>query len=62
MTTTPRPDAVAAWQNLADALNALIAAGHTPAFHNLNGSANDWRHQPYVSTPSAPTPPESSST
>ncbi|KNE81396.1 hypothetical protein AB0B04_18815 [Streptomyces xinghaiensis] len=36
------------WQNLADALNALIAAGQFPDFHDLYGTRNDWRHQPYA--------------
>ncbi|KOV94620.1 MULTISPECIES: hypothetical protein [unclassified Streptomyces] len=38
------------WQNLTDALNALIAAGQFPDFHNLYGPLNDWQHQPYAST------------
>ncbi|MFD8900549.1 hypothetical protein [Streptomyces ardesiacus] len=38
------------WQNLADALNALIAAGLFPHFHDLYGTRNDWQHQPYAST------------
>ncbi|KNE83296.1 hypothetical protein AB0B04_19010 [Streptomyces xinghaiensis] len=38
------------WQNLADALNALIAAGLFPHFHDLYGTRNDWRPQPYAST------------
>lgn len=37
------------WQNLADALNALRAAGQFPDFHNLYGGRNGWQHQPYVS-------------
>ncbi|MFB7836179.1 hypothetical protein [Streptomyces sp. NPDC056056] len=38
------------WQDLADALNALIAAGLFPRFHDLYGTCNDWQHQPYAST------------
>ncbi|MFD7867021.1 hypothetical protein [Streptomyces sp. NPDC059783] len=38
------------WQNLADALNALITAGSFPHFHDLYGTRNDWQHQPYAST------------
>ncbi|MEU5200391.1 hypothetical protein AB0G86_41185 [Streptomyces scabiei] len=38
------------WQSLADALNALIAAGLFPHFHDLYGARNDWQHQPYAST------------
>lgn len=38
------------WQDLADALNALIAAGLFPDFHDLCGTRNGWRHQPYAST------------
>lgn len=38
------------WQNLADALNDLIAAGLFPHFHDLYGTRNDWQHQPYAST------------
>ncbi|MER5889695.1 hypothetical protein ABT160_38210 [Streptomyces sp. NPDC001941] len=44
-------DPAVLWQDLADALNALITAGHTPAFHNRYGSRNHWQHQPYLSTP-----------
>ncbi|MFE1785283.1 hypothetical protein ACFW9F_22600 [Streptomyces sp. NPDC059506] len=51
MTTTTSTDAGALWQNLADALNALIAAGQFPDFHNLYGPHNHWQHQPYASTP-----------
>ncbi|MGX1886785.1 hypothetical protein [Streptomyces sp. NPDC055287] len=40
------------WQNLADALNALIAAGRFPDFHDLYGTRNDWQHQPYATTAS----------
>ncbi|MER6432155.1 hypothetical protein ABT272_31205 [Streptomyces sp900105245] len=36
------------WQNLADALNALVNAGQSPHFHNLYGTGNDWQHQPYA--------------
>jgi hypothetical protein len=36
------------WQNLADALNALINAGQFPDFHNLYGPINDWQFQPYA--------------
>ncbi|MFD5475483.1 hypothetical protein [Streptomyces sp. NPDC127105] len=38
------------WQNLADALNALIAAGLFPHFHDLCDTRIDWQHQPYAST------------
>ncbi|MFH0245910.1 hypothetical protein ACGRHY_26645 [Streptomyces sp. HK10] len=51
MTTPTSTDAVALWQNLADALNALIAAGQFPDFHDLYGSRNHWQPQPYASTP-----------
>ncbi|MEU5242201.1 hypothetical protein ACH4UR_37365 [Streptomyces lydicus] len=51
MTTTTSTDAGALWQNLADALNSLIAAGQFPDFHDLYGSRNHWQRQPYVSTP-----------
>ncbi|MER6922557.1 hypothetical protein [Streptomyces spiralis] len=34
------------WQNLADALNALVDAGQFPHFHDLYGARNDWQHQP----------------
>ncbi|MEU6421268.1 hypothetical protein [Streptomyces spiralis] len=30
------------WQNLADALNALVDAGQFPHFHDLYGARNDW--------------------
>jgi hypothetical protein len=50
VTTTSR-EAGALWQNLADALNSLITAGHFPDFHDLYGPRNHWRPQPYVSTP-----------
>ncbi|MFJ3658231.1 hypothetical protein ACIPPR_33605 [Streptomyces nigra] len=50
MTTPTSTDHGALWQNLADALNALIAASLFPDFHNLYGTRNDWRHQPYVSS------------
>ena len=50
MTTTPHTstDLNVLWQNLADALNALVNTGQFPAFHNLNGPYNNWQHQPYV--------------
>jgi hypothetical protein len=50
VTTTPHTstDINVLWQNLADALNALIDAGQVPYFHDLYGSRNDWRHQPYA--------------
>ncbi|MEU7031600.1 hypothetical protein AB0A60_33495 [Streptomyces sp. NPDC046275] len=38
------------WQDLADALNELIAAGRFPHFHDLYGTRNNWQHQPYAST------------
>ncbi|HLU97242.1 MAG TPA: hypothetical protein VKZ89_10415 [Thermobifida alba] len=44
------------WQNLADALNALIAAGQFPDLHNLYGPLNDWQHQPYVTAARADAP------
>lgn len=49
-TTVPATaDAGVLWQNLADALNALIDARLFPDFHDLYGSRNDWQHQPYAS-------------
>lgn len=50
MTTPTSTDTSALWQNLADALNALIAASLFPDFHNLYGTRNDWQHQPFVSS------------
>ncbi|MEV4868525.1 hypothetical protein [Streptomyces syringium] len=50
MTTTTSTDASALWQNLADALNSLLAAGQFPDFHDLHGSRNHWQPQPYIST------------
>jgi hypothetical protein len=47
--TTPSGSDVL-WQNLTDALNALVSAGQFPAFHNLYGPYNNWLHQPYVTT------------
>jgi hypothetical protein len=44
------------WQNLADALNDLIAAGRFPYFHDLYGTRNDWQHQPYVTASHAHAP------
>ncbi|MFJ4627142.1 hypothetical protein [Streptomyces sp. NPDC088847] len=38
------------WRNLADVLNALAAEGQSPAFHNLNGSANGWQYQPVITS------------
>ncbi len=49
-TTTGTDSADRLWQNLADALNALINARLFPAFHDLYGGRNDWQHQPYAST------------
>ncbi|MET7490528.1 hypothetical protein [Streptomyces sp. NPDC005538] len=49
-TTGTDADAVDLWQDLADALNALIDAGQFPDFHDLYGSRNDWQPQPYAST------------
>lgn len=46
--TTTSTGADPLWQNLADALNALIAAGRFPHFHNLYGPVNNWQYQPYV--------------
>ncbi|MFI6278036.1 hypothetical protein [Streptomyces sp. NPDC050988] len=51
MTTAPNTTATGTdvlWQNLTDALNALIDSGQFPAFHNLNGPYNNWQHQPYA--------------
>ncbi|MGA5202767.1 hypothetical protein [Streptomyces variegatus] len=60
---TPEPEAAEEpeaepdlWQNLADALNALGAAGQFPAFHDLYGTVNGWRRQPYASTARADSP------
>ncbi|WP_330342626.1 hypothetical protein [Streptomyces sp. NBC_00557] len=52
MTTTPNSTTGTdvLWQNLADALNALIDARQLPATHNLYGARNEWQHQPYVTT------------
>ncbi|WP_309317433.1 hypothetical protein [Streptomyces salinarius] len=44
----PEPDL---WRNLADALNALVGTGLFPAFHDLYGTVNGWRRQPYASAP-----------
>lgn len=55
MTGTPVPGAL--WQNLADALNALVDAGLFPDFHNLKGSRNRRKHQPYVSDDARPDAP-----
>ncbi|MFE0778062.1 hypothetical protein [Streptomyces sp. NPDC058861] len=48
---TTAPGTGPLWQDLTDALNALIAAGQFPNFRNLYGPGNDWQHQPYASTP-----------
>lgn len=40
------------WQDLADALNALVDAGQFPNFHDRYGSRNEWRHQPYANASS----------
>jgi hypothetical protein len=56
MTTTPATTPDTLWQDLADALNALVAAGRFPAFHNLYGTNNDWQHQPYVTSSHANAP------
>ncbi|WP_225636764.1 hypothetical protein [Streptomyces solaniscabiei] len=51
MTTTQNATATGTdplWQNLTDALNALLDAGQFPAFHNLYGPHNHWHHQPYI--------------
>ncbi|MFI9018723.1 hypothetical protein ACIGZI_32285 [Streptomyces griseus] len=52
MTTTNSTDVspVGLWQNLADALNALVTAGQFPHFHDLYGASNHWQHQPFAST------------
>ncbi|MCX4826314.1 hypothetical protein OG883_45870 [Streptomyces sp. NBC_01142] len=51
MATTPSTtDTGALWQNLADALNALIDARQFPDFHDLYGARNNWQHQPIAST------------
>ncbi|MFI1312517.1 hypothetical protein ACH4TS_20585 [Streptomyces albidoflavus] len=49
MDTTAQPDTAALWQDLADALNALIAANLHPDFHDLYGTGNNWQHQPFAS-------------
>ncbi|MFJ3182338.1 hypothetical protein ACIPJN_28655 [Streptomyces sp. NPDC086796] len=49
MDTTTTPDTAALWHNLADALNALAAAGLHPDFHDRYGTSNNWQHQPYAS-------------
>ncbi|MFM9452483.1 hypothetical protein [Streptomyces europaeiscabiei] len=56
MATTPNPAPDTLWQNLTDALNALVAAGRFPAFHNLYGTDNNWQHQPYVTSSHANAP------
>jgi hypothetical protein len=56
MTATSNPASDTLWQDLADALNALVAAGRFPAFHNLYGTDNDWQHQPYVTSSHANAP------
>ncbi|WP_328973311.1 hypothetical protein [Streptomyces sp. NBC_00239] len=48
-TTTAKPDTATLWQNLADALNALVGAELHPDFHDRYGSGNNWQHQPYAS-------------
>ncbi|MGW6145352.1 hypothetical protein [Streptomyces sp. NPDC055140] len=51
MATTPTTtDTGDLWQNLADALNALIDARQFPHFHDLYGTRNNWQPQPYAST------------
>ncbi|MBL1109869.1 hypothetical protein JK361_35765 [Streptomyces sp. 5-8] len=48
--STPYPGTTdALWQNLTDALNALVEAGQFPDFHDVYGPYNDWQHQPYAS-------------
>ncbi|WP_217226099.1 hypothetical protein [Streptomyces anulatus] len=49
MDTSPKPEADL-WQNLTDALNALVAAGLHPDFHNHYGTRNSWQHQPFASS------------
>lgn len=56
MATTPNPDPTPLWQNLTDALNALVAAGHHPDFHNLYGSVNRWQYQPFATSSHADSP------
>ncbi|MER8120696.1 hypothetical protein [Streptomyces sp. NPDC094031] len=48
-TATPKPYTEALWQNLARALNDLVAAGLHPSFHDRYGTENNWRRQPYAS-------------
>ncbi|MEU5196048.1 hypothetical protein AB0G86_18660 [Streptomyces scabiei] len=50
MTATPdtSADGDVLWQNLSDALNALVDAGHFPDLHNLYGPLNDRQYQPYA--------------
>lgn len=45
-TTGPTTGPDVLWQNLADALNALIDARQFPGFHNLYGARNNWQYQP----------------
>lgn len=44
------------WQNLTNALNALIDAGQIPEFHNLHGPYNNWQYQPYATGARADAP------
>ncbi|MGW1290862.1 hypothetical protein ACWD4N_46780 [Streptomyces sp. NPDC002586] len=53
---TSKPAQDALWRNLADALNALCAAGQHPDFHDLYGARNGWRRQPFTSSTSANAP------
>ncbi|MET8608913.1 hypothetical protein ABZV92_35815 [Streptomyces rubiginosohelvolus] len=48
METITQPDTALLWQNFTDALNALVAAGLHPDFHDRYGTANNWQHQPYA--------------
>ncbi|WP_274036760.1 hypothetical protein [Streptomyces sp. MMBL 11-1] len=50
METITQPDTAPLWQNLKGALNALVAAGVHPDFHDRYGTANNWQHQPYASS------------
>ncbi|MFF8431010.1 hypothetical protein ACF07Y_38935 [Streptomyces sp. NPDC016566] len=55
-TTTSTTSSAVLWQNLADALNALVDAGQFPHFHNLYGTGNNWQHQPYATASDADAP------
>lgn len=56
-TTTGTLGTGALWQNLADALNALVDAGQFPDFHNLKGSRNNQQYQPYAADDARPDAP-----